>query len=145
MNWRRGKSYQQDLRDRVLGGVGEGGSVRAVAQRFDVSPSYVSKVSARRRLTGETTARAQCSHQRPKLEPYYEAIRAEVAARPDATLAELCDWLRSSYGASSSLSGMWKALRRLGLTLKKRPSGRQSRIGQPSPRAAGSGAAGSRG
>ena len=53
MAWRRGQAYGQDLRERVLGAAGL--SLRAAATRFAVSPSYVSKVRARLRDTGEAT------------------------------------------------------------------------------------------
>jgi hypothetical protein len=57
MGWRRGKPYGQDLRDRVLA---DGDAPRrAVAARFGVSPSYVSKVQARLRRCGERTPKPQ--------------------------------------------------------------------------------------
>jgi hypothetical protein len=40
MAWRQGLPYGQDLRDRVLAARDAGQSVRAVAERFSVSPSY---------------------------------------------------------------------------------------------------------
>jgi transposase len=43
MEWRQGVAYGQDLRDRVLAARDAGQSVRAVAERFSVSPSYVAK------------------------------------------------------------------------------------------------------
>ena len=43
MAWRQGLPYGQDLRDRVLASRDAGHSVRAVAERFSVSPSYVAK------------------------------------------------------------------------------------------------------
>jgi hypothetical protein len=46
MSWRRGQTYSQDLRDRVLGANTL--SARQAAERFGVSVSYV--VKARQRL-----------------------------------------------------------------------------------------------
>jgi hypothetical protein len=57
MGWRRGQSYGQDLRERVLAAVGE--PIRAVAARFAVSPSYVSKVQSRMRRRDDCRAAAQ--------------------------------------------------------------------------------------
>ena len=51
MAWRQGLPYGQDLRDRVLAARDAGQSVRAVAERFSVSPSYVAKADRRRRRT----------------------------------------------------------------------------------------------
>src|SRR5262249_9185525 len=64
------------LRDRVLAAMGE--TIRAVAARFSVSPSYVSKVRARLRETGEATPGPQHNHVRPRLEPYYDVLRARI-------------------------------------------------------------------
>ena len=78
MGWRRGKPYGQDLRDRVLA---QGDApLRAVAARFGVSPSYVSKVRARRRELGESTPGPQRNRVAPRLAPVMEALRMRVAA-----------------------------------------------------------------
>ena len=45
MSWRRGQTYSQDLRDRVLAARG---SARRVGERFGVSASYVVKARQRR-------------------------------------------------------------------------------------------------
>jgi len=50
MLWRRGKSYSQDLRDRVFAAADDGELVGQIAARLRVSISYVSKVLSRRRL-----------------------------------------------------------------------------------------------
>ena len=66
MAWRRGKSYAQDLRDRVFVAADDGEPVGRIATMLRVSVSYVSKVLTRRRLTGETTARPQRCHVAPR-------------------------------------------------------------------------------
>lgn len=134
MDWRRGQSYSADLRSRVMAAVDEGMGVAEAAELFKVDRSYIYKALIRRRLTGETRARAQRCHLERKLEPYYEAIRARVAAVPDATLDELRAWLLEVHGISSSLGGMWTTLDRLGLTLKKRRAARPNRSAPTSPR-----------
>lgn len=139
MSRRRGQPYGSDLRDRVLAATGE--TIRAVAARFSVSPSYVSKVRARWREKGETTPGPQHNHVRPRLEPHYEALRARVAEQADATIAELRAWMAREHGAAVSHPVMWETLRRLGSTLKKSGSVRRSRIGRTLPRRAPPGAA----
>jgi hypothetical protein len=52
MLWRRGKSYSQDLRERVFAAADDGEPVGRIATMLGVSVSYVSKVLSRRRLTG---------------------------------------------------------------------------------------------
>ena len=122
MGWRRGKAYSQDLRERVLAAVDGGMAVAEAAALFRVSVSYIYKVRLRRRRTGETRARPQPQrcHLARKLAVHHEAISAEVAARPDLTLAELRAWLSEEHGVTTSVGGLWNTLERLGLTLKKR-------------------------
>jgi transposase len=134
MSRRRGQPYGADLRDRVLAATGE--AIRAVAARFSVSPSYVSKVRARLRQTGQATPGPQHNHVRPRLEPFYDALRARVAAQADATIAELRTWMAEQHGVTVSHPVMWETLGRLGLTLKKSASGRPSRTGRTSPQRA---------
>ena len=136
MRWRRGRSYSADLRGRVLAAVDGGSPPRAAASLLSVSPSYVYKALARRREAGETEARPQRNRQAPKLAGRHEAIRAEVARRPDATLEELRAWLLREHGVSASMGLMWNTLARLGLTLKKSRAGRPSRIGRTWSRSA---------
>ena len=67
MAWRRGKSYSQDLRERVFAAVDDGEPVGRIAAMLRVSVSYVSKVLSRRRLSGQQTARPQRCHLVAKL------------------------------------------------------------------------------
>jgi transposase len=123
-----GKPYSQDLRERVIASVESGGRVSATARLFLVSVSYVSKVMGRRRATGETTARRGRVGRKPKLAAHDDAIRARVAAHPDATLEELQSWLAEDHKIKVSIGCLWNRLHFLNLALKKSPSGRPSRI-----------------
>jgi transposase len=78
MGRRRGQPYSQELRDRVLAATGE--PIRSVAARLKVSPSYVSKVQSKLRLTGEAAAGPQRNHIWPRLEPLYDALRARAVS-----------------------------------------------------------------
>ncbi len=127
MSWRRGQPYSQDLRDRVMAAVDGGMGVYKASPLFKVSVSYIYKAQARRRRTGETTARPQRCQLGRKLAAYHDAIRAEVSARPDMTIDELRAWLLETHGVSASQGGMWNTLERLGLTLKKRRATLRSR------------------
>jgi transposase len=129
MGWRSGQAYSQDLRERILAAVDGGTSVREAATLFRVSVSYIYKAMIRRRRTGETAARCQHGHVGQKLAAYQDAIRHRVSAQPDATLDELRAWLLANHGVSVSQGGMWNALDRLGLTLKKRRNTPPSRRG----------------
>lgn len=127
MAWKSGQSYSLDLRSRVLSSVDCGLPARETAARFQVSVSYIYKALGRRAATGEVDARPQRNHQELKLAGHHDAIKAEVARRPDATLEELRAWLLATHGMTASLGLMHRTLLRLGLTLKKSRSVRQSR------------------
>jgi transposase len=133
MAWRSGQSYSADLRGRVLAAVDGGGAAKDVAALFRVSVSYIYKALARRRGTGETEARPQRNRQRLKLADQHDAIRAEVAQRPDVTLDELRSWLAATHGVKASLGLMHNTLARLGLTLKKSRGGLRSKTGRMLP------------
>ena len=82
VSWRRGQTYSQDLRDRVLSadGVGSG----HVAVRYGVSVSYVVKACQRRDQLGEVSRRLQVG------EPIDQG--AITASRPPLSLPVL-NWL----------------------------------------------------
>lgn len=129
MAWRRGQAYGQDLRDRVLACADM--TLVEVATRFDVSPSYVSKVRARLRVLGQATPGAQRGHLPLRLAGLTDALQARIKASPDATLNELRAWLSQTHQVSVSYPVMWKVVARLGLTLKKstsRPRSNNARI-----------------
>lgn len=119
MAWRRGQTYSQDLRDRVLAADDE--SAREVAERLGVSASYVIKARQRRDREGRLTAGPRRHGSSLILSDYHHAIEQHVRERPDATLEERRAWLRERHGISVSIGTMWNTLRRLQVTRKKRP------------------------
>jgi transposase len=133
MSRRRGEEYSQDLRDRVLEAEG---SIRVVAARFGVSPSYVSKVGARLRLTGQRTTKPRGGQRRPILEGREGLLVTRLREVPDATLTELQEWLLEVHGIKICTGALWNALERLGQSFKKKRA--RSRTRAPG-RAAGAG------
>ena len=84
MAWRRGQSYSEDLRGRVLAAVDGGMAARATARVFRVSVSYVYKALIRRRRTGEVSASSRRGHRPRKLTPAQQAgLSAHITAHPD--------------------------------------------------------------
>ena len=134
MAWRRGQSYSEDLRERVLAAVDRGTAVYEAAALFRVSVSYIYKALGRRRRTGEAVARPRLGRPGRKLAALHDALLARVAAEPGATLAELRGWLRREHGVSVSTGCLWAALDRLELTHKKSPA-----CGRAGPRGRGPG------
>jgi transposase len=123
MVWRRGQTYSQDLRERVL--AAEDLSARQAAERFAVSVSYVIKARQRLARVGAITPRPQKPPVARKLKHLDEALRARVEQAPDATLAEHREWLSETHGVTAGLTTIWKTFAKLKLTLKKvDPGGR---------------------
>src|ERR1700688_2277410 len=87
MGWRRGQSYSEDLRARVLVAVDGGMAARAAAALFRVSVSYIYKALIRRRRTGEGSASSRRGHRPGKLtRPQEAALASRITADPDLTL-----------------------------------------------------------
>ena len=124
MSRKRGEEYSQDLRDRVLEAEG---SIREVGDRFGVSPSYVSKVTSRLRLTGQRTTKPRGGQRKTILAGREDLLHARVAEIPDATLGELQLWLRELHDIKISIGALWNALDRLGLRFKKNPARQRTR------------------
>lgn len=110
-----------DVRARALAAIDDGKSIADVASFFHCDPSTVRRWMRHRTATGSSDAGTRCG--RPRLiGPAQEAaLRQQVGDHPDATLAEHCQQWNAATGTAVSLSPMSLALRRLDITLKKRP------------------------
>ena len=117
MSWRKGQAYAQDLRDRVLAATGR---LREVAERFGVSQAYVSRVRSRHERLHQASAGAQHNHVPLRLAGLKELLLAQVAAAPEQTRVQLCQWVRAEHGTQVGPTTMGKTLARFGLTRKKR-------------------------
>lgn len=122
-----GAAYSQDLRDRVLAARDRGLPTRQVADLFNVSPAWVRRVVQRRREHGETAPRPRGGVTVVKID--LDQLRQLVREQPDATVKEL----HARLGVDCSVSAVDMALRRLGLTFKKRRCTPPSRIVPMSP------------
>jgi transposase len=119
-------AYSMDLRERVMADSDAGLGTTAVAKKYRVSESWVRNLKRRRRETGEIGPRKQRTSHATKLDDQLDRLRQLVAERPDATLVELRDQL----GLAVAPATIWRALRRLQLTFKKKWSTPASRIAQ---------------
>lgn len=113
------KPYSQDLREKIVRALEAGGTQEEVADRFSVSLSFVEKLWRRWRTSGSCAALAHAGGRQRALREHEAAIREEVAAQPDVTLAELCERLAGAGAPSVSLMTMCAELRRLDLPRKK--------------------------
>jgi transposase len=116
------KAYSMDLRERVLLDCDGGMEARQVAVKYRVSESWIRRLRQRRRETGETSPRSCRNRQPAKWLQYAEQIKACVDRQPDVTLRELAERL----GHVVSGQTLSRALRVLGLTLKKSPARRRA-------------------
>lgn len=110
------KPYSMDLRGRVLNDSDAGLTTREVALKYDVSESWVRRLKQRRRENGEVAPRSSRNRRQPKWLAMADQIEAMVSEQPDITLREL----RDALGAEISIQGLWRALRSLQLTFKKK-------------------------
>src|SRR5215831_2209122 len=110
--------YSQDLRQRILETVQRrAGSLRPIAQRFLVSLSSVVRLLQTYRRTGSIQPQPHRGGNPAKLAPEdRERLRELVQQQPDATLEEL----RQRLGVACSTMTICRALKKLGLPLKKK-------------------------
>lgn len=118
------RAYPKELRERVVAAVESGEyPLPEIASIFNVGVTFIKKM---RRLQrgGEDLAPRQ-GGKPPRLLQAAELklLRAEVGARPDATLAELQTVLADQAGVTASLPTLCRALQELRLPRKKKPSG----------------------
>jgi len=111
---------------------------KPIAEIFQVSPAWARRVKQRRRETGETTHRPMGG---PGITIVDRNQLASLVRRhPDATLAELRTWL----GVQCALSTLCQALKKMGLSFKKKRSMRRSKIARMSSKDGLNGARGLR-
>lgn len=122
------KTLSLDLRERIVAAYDAGDATRAmVAARFRVSLGMVKKLLQQRRRLGELRAQHHRAGRKPLiLSAHRQQLRRQLAAKPDLTLAEL----RTATGLRCTLPAIHYVLADMGLTFKKRLSGRRNRIGR---------------
>jgi transposase len=107
--------YSMDLRKRVFKAFEASGDAEDVAATFGVSRAWVHRLAQRHRETGSLAPRPQTKFRSRVLSGQEQHLATLIAGRPDATLAELRDALRTR----AALSTVWREIDRLGLTVKK--------------------------
>jgi transposase len=108
--------YSMDLRTRVLADCDQGLAAAAVAKKYTVSPAWVYRLLQRRRATGEVRPRRGRPGPKPRLAAQHGRLRQIAQAEPGLSAEEYRDRL----GAPCSVVTVWRCLRGLGLTFKKR-------------------------
>jgi transposase len=118
--------YSMDLRERVVAFVEAGGSRRAAAKHFAMSPSCVIKLMQRKQATGSAMPAPQGGQKPHALARHADVVTALVGAKPDITLKELQAAL-AECEIATTITSIWRFLAHLGLTHKKSRSTRASK------------------
>ena len=127
------KAYSLDFRKRVLAMCDRGRTTREVARAFDVSESWVRRIKQVRREQGLLGPLPVGGWRHG----HFDAARLSqlegwLRQHPDATL----EWLRArvlrEMELRCSLMGVFRAVRKLGWSLKKKRFERPSKIARTS-------------
>ena len=116
------RALSLDLRRRVVEAYENGeGTYAEIAQRFGVGEASVSRWLSLKREQGHLRRRKQRSGPRRKMGPKHDdALLALVEANNDLTIGDYRDLLEEETGLDVSDATVGRALRRLGLSRKKR-------------------------
>lgn len=122
------RPYGIDLRRRVLAAHQRGeGSIRELAELFDLAPGTVQNWLTLARGTGSAAPRARGGGFPAKVTAERRKIlRRLVGDDPDATLPQLVELFAQATGCSVHPTTLSRALALLDMTRKKRRSTRQS-------------------
>ena len=115
------KQYPADFRDRLLRALDAGLARAEAARTFGITDRTMRRWQQRRRTMGTVAATPRRGRQRRIGTAAEPALREQVRAHPDATLAEHCAHWAAAHGGVVSAATMSRALGRLGLPRKKSP------------------------
>ena len=114
------RAYSTDLKERLVRAVADGLPMREAARRYHVAVTTVKRAVVQQRETGSLERKPIPGDPRrigPELE---EVLRARLEAAWEATVLEHCAWWAERSGQELSEATMWRAIRRLGWTYKKK-------------------------
>ena len=107
-------------------------TLEELAERFLVSVGWAKKISSQRNRTGHAERVPHRAGRKPHAgAEARQQIQAWVEAKPDLTLAEIQDRLRSQAAVRLSIPQIWHLLRKMGLRLKKSRSTPASATAKP--------------
>ena len=120
------RPLSNDLRKRIIGAVEGGISCNAAADIYDVAASTVIKLVKKWKSTGSYEAKPMGGYRGHKLSDHKELVMKLVAAKPDATLAELGEQLKANKVKTSRM-GIFRFLKHLDLSYKKNRTRQRAR------------------
>ncbi len=114
------RAYSLDLRERLLRAEAAGLAAAEIERTTGVSARTLRRWRQRQQQ-GQSLVPGHAPGRALTIGPdQWAALRAQVAAHPDATLTEHCDRWATERGVRVSPSTMCRVLQRLDLPLKKR-------------------------
>ncbi len=123
------KPYPVEFRQKIIEvHEKENLSIRKLAERFCVAPSFVQKLLKQFKETGDIHPRPQGGSPEPKLKPEQLVDLVEIIeTHNDATLEELCDLLEEKVEVRVSRATMGRLTKKLDYSLKKNSLRRRER------------------
>jgi transposase len=115
------QAYSLDFRQKIVSAYENGvETIVEVAERFEVSPSFIKKMLAQGRLTGSIAPIGHRGGQRRRLaDKHRKWLLKTVLDEPDMTLADLQERLAEKQQIAVSVSTLSRELRGLNLRRKK--------------------------
>lgn len=113
------KAYSTDLRERVLAAHGRGLSRRELIELFQVSQGSITRWLRLQRLSGDLTPHTPPGRARSIPIEQETALRRQLEAAPDASLAAHAAQWAADYGTPVSTWTIARAIRRIGWSRKK--------------------------
>lgn len=115
------QAYSLNFRQKVVLAYENGlETILKVAERFDVSPSFIKKMLAQKRSTGDVRPIGHRGGQQKRLtDKHRKWLLKTVLAEPDITLADLQERLEKEKNISVSVPTLSRELRKLNLRRKK--------------------------
>lgn len=120
------KPYSDDLRERVVGFVQSGGTVRQAATVFGIGVSSAVKWSQRQRTTGSVSPKPMGGRRREAMAAGRDYALARLAEHPSLSLRALQAEL-AGRGVKVSYGALWSFVHAEGLSFKKNRAGQRDR------------------
>src|SRR5215208_2843410 len=123
------KPYSKDLRLKILAACDRGMLRKEVSRIFGVSEPTIRRYLRLRRESGDVEPRPVPGPPARKGAALEAVLPGQVSRNPDLTLEEHCELFYDERDTEVSTASVSRALKRLGLPLKKVPPGPRARRG----------------
>ena len=121
------RKYPMDFRERFINFIKDGGTARAAARKFDISPGTAIRWAKRWRETGDLTPGRDGRPGGSTLEPHAEFLIAAIESRPKISMSEIRDRLARERGVSVGVPTVARFFALRGIP----PRGRRGRAPKP--------------